>query len=69
MIRFTTIRYVFTAFVLASALFPPAVAQNTTIQSFNKAKKHAAKVYAGHETTFYCSCVYTGKVIDYVHSK
>ncbi|MCZ6876162.1 MAG: endonuclease I, partial [bacterium] len=42
-----------------------AFAQNTTIQSFSKAKKLAVQVYAGHETTFYCGCKYTGKVIDH----
>ena len=42
----------------------PTFAQNVTIESFNEAKKLAAKVFAGHETTFYCGCSYTGKDID-----
>jgi deoxyribonuclease-1 len=40
-------------------------AQNTAIESFNQAKKHMAKVFAGHETTFYCGCAYTDKTIDH----
>jgi deoxyribonuclease-1 len=39
-------------------------AQNTTIESFNDAKKRMVEVFAGHETTFYCGCSYTGKEID-----
>ena len=42
-----------------------AGAQNTKIQSFNKAKKHLASVYAGYETTFYCGCKYSKKQVDY----
>ena len=41
-----------------------SLAQNTTIESFNKAKKRMVEVFAGHETTFYCGCSYTGKDID-----
>ena len=41
------------------------LAQNTTVQSFSKAKKLVAKVYAGHQTTFYCGCSYSGKQIDH----
>ena len=43
----------------------PAVAQNTTIESFSKAKKLAASVYAGHEQTFYCGCTYSEKTVDF----
>lgn len=32
--------------------------------SFYQAKKHAAAVYQGHESTFYCGCNYQGKNID-----
>ncbi len=45
---------------------------NTSIQSFNKAKKILIKqIYRAHQTTFYCGCTYSqGKVItdtnDYV---
>lgn len=35
---------------------------NTTIQSFNKAKKILLRqVYADHRTTFYCQCPFTAK--------
>ena len=37
---------------------------NTTVQSFSKAKKLAAKVFADHPTTFYCGCRYAGTQID-----
>ena len=37
---------------------------NTQVASFTKAKKLAAHVFAGHETTFYCGCTYAGKQID-----
>ena len=40
---------------------PPLFAQNTTIDSFNHAKKLLTQVFAGHETTFYYGCAYTGK--------
>jgi deoxyribonuclease I len=39
-------------------------AQNTTIDSFNKAKKFMEQVFAGHETTFYYGCRYTGNEVD-----
>jgi deoxyribonuclease-1 len=45
---------------VASAL----CAQNTTIDSFNQAKKRMVEVFASRETTFYCGCAYTGKDID-----
>jgi hypothetical protein len=38
---------------------PPLFAQNTTIDSFNDAKKRMAQVFAGHEITLYCGCAYT----------
>ena len=34
----------------------PTFAQNTTIDSFNHAKKLLPQVFAGHETEFYCGC-------------
>jgi len=40
-------------------------AQNTTTQSFNKAKKHMAGVFTGHETTFYCGCTYADTTVDH----
>jgi deoxyribonuclease-1 len=40
------------------------VAGNTTIQSFNKAKKLMRQVFAGHERTFYCDCAYDGTTVD-----
>jgi deoxyribonuclease-1 len=43
---------------------PPSFAQNTTIDSFNHAKKLLTQVYAGHETEFYCSCTYTGNEMN-----
>jgi deoxyribonuclease-1 len=43
---------------------PPLFAQNTTNDSFNKAKKLMAQVFAGHETTFYCGCAYTGNQVN-----
>jgi deoxyribonuclease-1 len=52
----------FVVFILGS--ISQAFAQNTTIESFNKAKKHMVEVFAGRETTFYCGCSYTGKDID-----
>ena len=42
----------------------PAFAQNTTIDSFNRAKKLMAQVYVGHETEFYCGCTYAGNEIE-----
>jgi deoxyribonuclease-1 len=48
--------------ILAST--SPLFAQNTTNDSFNKAKKLMAQVFAGHETTFYCGCAYTGNEVD-----
>ena len=48
--------------ILSVASLP--FAQNTAIESFNKAKKRMAEVFAGHETTLYCGCAYTGKDID-----
>jgi len=53
----------FCALLILSMAYP-TLAQNVTIESFNDAKKLAAKVFAGHETTFYCGCSYTGKLID-----
>ena len=50
-------------FIVFSVL--PTFAQNTTIESFSKAKRLAADVYAGHEQTFYCGCVYNGKTVDF----
>jgi deoxyribonuclease I len=43
---------------------PPIFVQNTTIDSFNHAKKLMAQVFAGHETTFYCECAYTENEVD-----
>lgn len=41
------------------------IAQNTRIKSFSKAKKLLiSEVYPGVETTFYCGCSYTGKILD-----
>jgi deoxyribonuclease-1 len=42
----------------------PIFAQNTRIESFNKAKKLMAQVLVGHETEFYCGCTYTGSEVD-----
>jgi len=42
----------------------PAFAQNTTIDSFNRAKKLLTQVFAGHETEFYCGCPYAGHEVD-----
>ena len=55
----------FFVIVVVLPLATIALAQNTTIQSFSKAKKLAVQVYAGHAITFYCGCKYTGKVIDH----
>lgn len=60
---------VFKAFVVSLAfillLAVPAGAQNTTIQSFNKAKKTLARqVYQDHKITFYCGCPYEGKAVS-----
>jgi hypothetical protein len=54
----------FVGLILASP--PPSFAQNTTIDSFNDAKKRMAQVFAGHETTFYCGCPYTGHEVNIV---
>ena len=48
--------------VLAST--PSTFAQNTTIDSFNHAKKLLARVFAGHETEFYCGCTYAGSAVN-----
>ena len=40
-------------------------AQNTTTQSFNKAKQHMVEVFADHEITFYCGCAYAGTTVDH----
>jgi deoxyribonuclease-1 len=37
---------------------------NTTIQSFNKAKKLRQQVYAGHEEEYYCGCRFSGNIVD-----
>ena len=49
---------------LVLAIFPSAFAQNTTIDSFNRAKKLLTQVFAGHETEFYCGCPYAGHEVD-----
>lgn len=46
------------AIIIVLSLATITLAQNTKTQSFSKAKKLAARVYAGHETTFYCGCTY-----------
>jgi len=46
------------------ASIPTAFAQNTTIDSFNHAKKLLTQVFAGHETEFYCGCTYAGNEVD-----
>jgi deoxyribonuclease-1 len=43
---------------------PPLCAQNTTIDSFNHAKKLLTQVFAGHETEFYCGCTYAGSEMN-----
>lgn len=43
----------------------PAFAQNTTIESFSRAKKLAAGIYTGHEQAFYCGCAYSGKTVAF----
>jgi deoxyribonuclease I len=48
--------------LLASTL--PSFAQNTRIDSFNHAKRLLARVYAGHETEFYCGCAYAGSEVN-----
>src|SRR6266446_7462230 len=50
--------------VLLFASMPPAFAQNTTIDSFNRAKKLLPQVFADHETEFYCGCAYAGNEIE-----
>jgi len=42
----------------------PAFAQNTTIDSFNHAKKLMVQVFVEHETEFYCGCTYAGNEVD-----
>jgi deoxyribonuclease-1 len=51
------------SYTIAGTAF--AVEGNTSIQSFNKAKKILIKkIYRAHQTTFYCGCTYSqGKVI------
>lgn len=51
-------------FATVIALASLAHAQNTRVESFNKAKRLAAQVYAGHEKTLYCGCTYKDKKID-----
>jgi deoxyribonuclease I len=50
--------------VLILVSIPQLFAQNATIESFNKAKRLMEQVFAGHETTFYCGCTYTGNEVD-----
>jgi deoxyribonuclease-1 len=50
--------------VLLLTSSPPIFAQNTTIDSFNHAKKLLTQVFMGHETTFYCGCAYTGNEVN-----
>lgn len=40
-------------------------AQNSTIESFQQAKRLMAKVFKGSEATLYCGCRYQGKVVDH----
>jgi len=42
----------------------PAIAGNTRTDSFNKAKKAARQIFAGHQKTFYCGCSYEGNIVD-----
>ena len=37
---------------------------NQQINTFDQAKKIAARIHADHETTVYCPCKYSGKKID-----
>ena len=70
MVRFATVTVAFVLFVVAChdvevshANSQPAH-RNTTIQSFNKAKKLMREVFAGHERTFYCGCAYGENTVD-----
>jgi hypothetical protein len=56
----------FIGLILSSTL--PVFAQNTSIDSFNDAKKRMTQIFAGHETTFYCGCAYTGNEVNIVGS-
>jgi len=42
----------------------PAFAQNTRIDSFNRAKKLLTQVFAGHAIEFYCECSHAGSEVD-----
>lgn len=42
----------------------PAVSRNEVIDSFNDAKRIAARIHQAHPFTIYCGCRYEGKKID-----
>lgn len=62
--RFTALPVLSCFLVLLLTSLLPAFAQNTTLDSFNSAKKLMEQVFAGHETTFYCGCAYTGSEVN-----
>ncbi len=51
-------------FVCFLASTSTTFAQNTSIDSFNHAKKRLTEVFAGHETEFYCGCTYAGNEVN-----
>lgn len=40
-------------------------AQNTTVESFQRAKKLMVQVFKGNQVTLYCGCQYQGKSVDH----
>ena len=48
-----------------SAAVPLAARGNTRIADFDAAKRVLPSIFAGHETTLYCDCIYQGKRIDW----
>lgn len=53
------------AIIAACSSTPQGEAQNTTVESFRRAKKLMVQVFKGNEVTLYCGCTYQGKSVDH----
>lgn len=53
------------AIIAACSSTPQGEAQNTTVETYQRAKRLMARVFAGNEVTLYCGCRYRGKSVDH----
>lgn len=53
------------AFIAACSSAPREETLINKVDSFGRAKRMMAKVFAGNQITFYCGCRYQGKTIDH----